>query len=171
MAENNGKNKNNGKKRLFVRLKRRLRLSYLKILRIDDPPERIARGAAIGVFMGVVPTFGVGGLLALAFAFLLKANKAAAVVASMIMNPLTSPFFWTLSALVGSFALREDYSSIVSKINGGEFIHGLGRATVVYLAGNIIIAGVFTFGTYFLVKNVVIRHRARKAAKRLKTAP
>ena len=51
MANQNGNGRTRGgvdKKHPFVRLKRKARLTYLRILRIDDPPERIARGAAIG---------------------------------------------------------------------------------------------------------------------------
>ena len=99
MGNQNGKN-GVDKKHPFVRLKRKARLTYLKILRIDDPPERIARGAAIGVAMGVLPTFGLGTLFALAFAFVFRANKAASVLGSFIMNPVTTPFFWTANVQV-----------------------------------------------------------------------
>src|SRR3989304_3270052 len=119
MGNQNGSGTNRkkiDKKHPFVRLKRKARLTYLKILRIDDPPERIARGAAIGVAMGVLPTFGLGALFSLAAAFILKANKAAAVLGPFAANPLTSPFFWTLSVVVGGFIMREDYSTISRRV-------------------------------------------------------
>ncbi|TAN63593.1 DUF2062 domain-containing protein, partial [bacterium] len=59
---------NRVKKPLPERLKRRAKLIYLKLLRLDDPPERIALGAAIGVLMGILPTFGIGGVLSIILA-------------------------------------------------------------------------------------------------------
>src|SRR3989337_2514993 len=129
----NGKTRNGvDKKHPFVRFKRKARLTYLRILRIDDPPERIARGAAIGVAMGVLPTFGLGTILSLAAAFILRANKAAAVLGSFIVNPLTAPFFWTLSAVVGSFIMREDYGSIYETARSEGFLSGAGWAYLVF---------------------------------------
>lgn len=153
------------KKHPFIRLKRRLKLLYLRILRIDDPPERIARGAAIGVLMGVLPTFGLGTLFSIALAFVLKANKAAAILGSFIVNPLTSPFFWTLSILVGSALLREDYQSIYERVRTSGLASGAGWAYLVYMAGNVVISAVFTAAAYYIVKWAVIRHRRKKALR------
>lgn len=155
------------KKHPFTRIKRRIRLTYLKIMRIDDPPEKIAGGAAIGVLMGVLPTFGIGTFLSLGFAFLFKVNKAAAVLGSFIVNPLTSPFFWALSISVGSLIMREDSASILERIKGEGFLSGAGWAYVVFLVGNAIVSAVCTTAAYYLIKQSVIRHRRHKAAKML----
>lgn len=151
------------------RIKRRFKLHYLKMLRLDDPPERIARGAAIGVFMGIFPTFGAGIVLAVAAAFVLKANKTASVIGSFIMNPLTSPFFWTLSAIIGAFIFNEDASKITAAIfnkNGEGVLWNLSRVSVIFVSGNLVISVAFTAATYFLVKKVVIGHRRRKEERR-----
>lgn len=156
------------KKHPFVKLKRKARLTYLKILRIDDPPERIARGAAIGVAMGVLPTFGLGIIFALAAAFILRANKAASVLGSFIMNPVTTPFFWTASLLTGSLLTGNDYSTIYAKVKENGFLTGAGEASLVFMAGNIVITAITTFASYYIVRNAVIRHRLKKETKRLK---
>lgn len=157
--------RNGDKKRLLSRFSRRAKLVYYRILRLEDPPERIARGAAIGVFMGVLPTFGLGALLSLAAAFALKANKAAAILGSLIMNPLTAPFFWALSAFVGSFLLQENYSSIYANIKDEGLVTGAGWAYAVFLIGNAIVTVLTTAVSYYIVKHTVIRHRRRKAEK------
>lgn len=168
MSPNNAKPENGkaGKTGFSVRIKRRAKLLYLRILRLDDPPERIAAGAAIGVLMGVLPTFGLGGFLAFAFAFVFKANKAAAVIASAVVNPLTSPFFWTASIVIGSLITGNDSATMLAKFKGEEFLTFAGEVSMVYMAGNALISIVFTAATYFLTKGVITRHRARKAAKR-----
>ncbi len=164
MVEYGGKNR--AERQILERLKRRLRLLYLKILRIDDPPEKIARGAAIGVMMGILPTFGLGIVLSLILAFILRANKAAAVLGSLIMNPITTTFFWTLSAFVGSVIFWEDTQLILEEAKNGNLLHSVGWATVVYLVGNAVVTFVFTTATYYIVKREVERHRAKKARRR-----
>lgn len=163
MAPNNSRN---NKKHPFVRFKRKSRLVYLKILRINDPPERIARGAAIGVLMGILPTFGIGTLLAFGASFIFKANKAAAVLGSLIMNPLTQPFFWTVSIVLGSFILGEDSATIFANFKNNSAVHAITRASLVYLTGNIIISAGLTVASYYIVKKGVIGHRRHKEAKR-----
>lgn len=166
-SSNNESSRNgNNKKHPFIKFKRRARYHYLKILRIDDPPERIARGAAIGVLMGVLPTFGLGAFLAIGLAFVLKANKAAAVLGSFIVNPLTAPFFWTLSIVIGSLILGEDYTSILAKIKEDGFLAGAEWTYLVYMVGNIILSIVFTSASYYLVKWTIIRHRVKKELRR-----
>lgn len=162
------KGKHKRKNHPLVRVKRRARLIYLRIMRLDDPPERIARGAAIGVFMGIFPTFGAGTILSLGAAFILRANKAAAVIGSLIMNPFTSPFFWTLSVIVGSLLLREDYRAVLTNFKGGHFhiLKGAGAVSMVFLVGNLVVSTAFTLASYYLVKFFIIRHRARKKIKR-----
>ncbi len=152
-----------------VKIRRKLKYAYLKIVRLDDPPERIARGAAIGVLMGILPTFGIGGLLSLGLAFVLRANKAAAVAGSMIMNPVTSPFFWGLSAALGAFIMHEDRAALMAVLRGGNgenILKNAGRVTAVYMTGNVIVSAVFTGISYYLVKLWVTEHRRHKAAKR-----
>jgi len=165
MGNQNGKN-GVDKKHPFVRLKRKARLTYLRILRIDDPPERIARGAAIGVAMGVLPTFGLGTLFALAFAFVFRANKAASVLGSFIMNPVTTPFFWTASLVTGSLLTGNDYSAIYAKMKENGLLTGAGEASVVFIAGNLVISIASTLASYYIVRNAVIRHRKKKEEKR-----
>lgn len=160
------RNRNNNKNQPFVRLRRRFRLVYLRLLRINDPPERIARGAALGMAMGILPTFGAGTVLSFAFAFVLRANKAAAILGSLIMNPLTQPFFWTASIILGALILGEDSASILEEMKDEGMLRGLTQASVVYLAGNLVITGVVSVGAYFLIKAGIISHRRRKAARR-----
>lgn len=155
----------NGKRHPVTRTKRRLRLTYLRILRIDDPPERIARGAAIGVLMGVLPTFGLGTFLSLGFAFIFRANKAAAVLGSFVVNPITSPFFWTLSIMAGALVLGEDAATVMARVKSTNIWNGIGWAYVVFLVGNSILSIICTAGTYFLIKKYIIRHREHKARK------
>ena len=154
------------KRPFYARLRRRLRLAYLRIIRMEDPPERIARGAAIGVCSGILPTFGAAAFFALAIAFILKGNKPAAVLGSFIMNPLSSTFFWTFSVILGSVILGEDSNSILMAVREESLLNGITRAWAVFLSGNLIIAGAFTIAAYYLTRNAIIKHRIRKKRRR-----
>jgi uncharacterized protein (DUF2062 family) len=158
-------NRNNKKHGLFTRLKRKNRLFYLRVLRQTDSPETIAFGAAIGVASGILPTFGFGALLAIGIAYIVKANKIAAVLGSFIMNPVTTPLFWTLSSAVGGLIFWKDLATISSAVNEQEVFSSVRWALVVFLTGNIIVSLTFAFVSYFVVKTLIIKHRAKKLAR------
>ena len=80
----------------------RLRGLGRKLLLINDSPERIARGFAIGVFWGIMPTFGFAWIFSLPIAFLLRANKVSAVLGTFVSNPFTVVFFYTLGYKFGT---------------------------------------------------------------------
>lgn len=69
-------------KRLVARLKH-----------LQGDPHRIALGMAVGVFIGVTPTFPFHTMLALAIATLMRGSPAAAAIGVWFGNPLTMPFF------------------------------------------------------------------------------
>jgi uncharacterized protein (DUF2062 family) len=108
----------------------------------------------------------VGIILALVLAAVARANKAAAVLGSLVMNPLTTPFFWSLSVLIGSVLMGEDYHKILEKVHNEGLFRGFGRAYLVYTVGNIIVASVFAGAAYLFIRWAVTRHRRRKAARK-----
>jgi len=158
-------NRNHKKRTLLTRLKRKNRLFYLRVLRQTDSPETIAFGAAIGVAAGILPTFGLGALLAVGISHIAKANKIAAVLGSFIMNPVTTPLFWTLSSAVGGLIFWKDLATITSAVNEQEVYSSVRWALVVFLTGNVIVSITFAFASYFVVKRMVIKHRVRKLAR------
>jgi len=86
-----------------VRISRFFKAVYLRLFRINDTPQKIALGLGLGVFMGVLP--GTGPVAALALAFLLKVNRASALLGSVLTNTWLSIPVFLLSLRVGaSFA-------------------------------------------------------------------
>lgn len=59
------------------------------VLHADDPPHKLALGIAIAVFFAFTPTIGFQTVLALFFAWLLRANKVVGVPIVWISNPAT----------------------------------------------------------------------------------
>lgn len=155
---------------VWNRLKRWGRYVYLRTVRQDSTPPRIAWGTAVGVFLGVFPTFGLGIPVALGLAFIFRFNRAAAVVGSTIMNPLTTPFFWTVSALLGAFIFGEDVAHLWMLLKSGSAKEVIVTSTVAYLVGNTIIAffcaGLFWLLTYYASRAFKSARAHRIARKR-----
>lgn len=166
---------NGRKSRLWhERAFRWLRYMKIKFLRINDTPEKIAKGAALGVFLGIYPTFGLGILLAWVGSAIMGWNKAASVLGSLIMNPLTTPFFWTASVATGALIFNQDSRLIFEELKSrelsadGGILWNLKTSALIYLAGNTIISVVLSIATYFLIKDVVIKHRKKRHEMRLR---
>jgi hypothetical protein len=84
---------------------RQAKLNFLRFARMDGTPDEIAKGLALGIFIGMTPTFGAQMLLAVFFAFLLKENKLAAVLGVWITNPITAPFVYAFEYETGRLLL------------------------------------------------------------------
>lgn len=69
------------------------RYLYLRLRRHPNP-DRLARGLAAGVFVGMFPLYGLQSILGVLFATLVGGDKLLAVLGTWISNPLTDiPIF------------------------------------------------------------------------------
>ena len=93
-----------------------------RILHTDDTPSRIARGAAIGIFVAWLPLIGLQMLLTLGLSFILRANKLVGLPVVWISNiftlgPIYYPSYLLGSAMLGSDAIsteafKQDFANI-----------------------------------------------------------
>lgn len=84
---------------------RQFKLNLIRLIRLRVEPDEIARGMALGLFIGMTPTFGVQIFLALLFAMLLRQNKIAALIGVWNTNPLTAPIIYGLEYEIGRLLL------------------------------------------------------------------
>ncbi len=126
----------------------------------------IARGLAIGMFFGFLLPFGQG-VAAGALAIGLRANLPAAVLATFVSNPLTTPAILVGAYYTGLGVLREPMVLPALALDTGwlESIRAMGGPLLVGLP---LLAIVFTVLTYFGVQLVwrvsVLRKRAARRA-------
>ena len=155
-----------------------IRYAYVRLVRINDSPQKIAWGLAVGVFLGVFPTFGLGTVVALALAIAFKFNKVAAILGSFIMNPLTTPFFWTASSVLGALLVNRDWHHTLKMVQAfsgqlrlvdlttGEgwafLLKGLGAGIYVYLLGNMLISLALAITFYFAGLHLTKVYRERR---------
>jgi hypothetical protein len=138
------------------------RYAYLKCVRQNHTPERVGRGAALGVFIGIFPTLWFGPVLSLAAAGLMGANRAAALVGNFVCGPLT-PFTWTLSVFVGNMLVREEWR-IARELLEQERRVILERFLATFLLGNVTVSLAFAMSGYVLVWWLARRYRTRRKA-------
>lgn len=77
-------------------LVRQGKLNLLRFLRLQGAPDEIAKGVAIGIFVGMTPTLGLQMVIAIFVAIWLKENKIAAALGVWITNPVTAAPIYTL---------------------------------------------------------------------------
>ncbi len=75
------------------------RFLFHQVLHADDPPHRLALGAAIGMFVMATPTLGMQMVIVVFLAWLLRANKVVGLPVVWISNPATCvpiyyPCYW-----------------------------------------------------------------------------
>jgi len=118
---------------------RQLKLNLLRLVRLQASPDEIAKGVALGIFIGMTPTFGFQMAIAVFFAFLLKENKLAAALGVWITNPVTAPFIYALEYETGRILLgmgharlpvEFTFSSLTSL--GWEVLLPLGLGSLIY---------------------------------------
>jgi uncharacterized protein (DUF2062 family) len=157
-----------------------LRYQYVKLVRLNDSPEKVAGGLALGVVLGILPTFGLGVVLAVLIAGPLKVNRVSAIIGTLVMNPWTTPFFWALSYLAGSLVLGNNIHEALSSVKSIETQTGLWkdiltkRLLLPYIIGNVIVtamaaASFYVAGLYF-VKEYRKAKKKRLKAKAQKPA-
>jgi uncharacterized protein len=148
--------------------RRWLRYQYLKLVRINDSAEKIAGGLALGVVLGILPTFGLGIISAIFLAAALKLNRVSAVIGTLVMNPWTAPFVWTLSYLAGSLLLGYNLNDTLTVIRSLNTHPGMwrslmtGRLIMPYIIGNLVVMAAMASFFYAVVLFSVRAYRNAK---------
>lgn len=147
-----------------MELRRTVRYYYLKFVRMRGNPRTLALGVAIGVFIGVTPTIPFHTIIILLLAFLFRASKVAALLASVVVsNPLTFFIQYYAAWWLGKSLLQMNLSwanvrEIVemAKAETGfveiaTALAALGRETLLaLLVGGLVIAFPIALACYFL---------------------
>ncbi len=76
-----------------------------RVRRLPDAPHRIGRGVFAGVFISFTPLFGFHFIGAALIALAIRGNVLAALLATFIGNPLTTPIIAYTSVELGQFIL------------------------------------------------------------------
>jgi uncharacterized protein (DUF2062 family) len=167
------------------------RFVKFRILHVDDTPQRIARGVAVGFWVAFTPFLGLHMVLALALAVVLKANRAMAVLSVWVSNPFTFLPIHVPAYLVGRFFLVKFHPASVEPDQIGELLNSIfsfsslltrlhtptfwkNAAEVFGKIGLEVTIGGFVLGTlaagigYFATYRIVTTHRAKSGRRRFR---
>lgn len=109
---------------------RSVRYVAKRILRLSATPHAVAAGVAAGVFSAFTPFLGVHMAIAIAIAWLLSGNMAAAALATFSGNPVTYPPIWAATYALGRFILGQEgeageHGRLAELENAGWFSSGV----------------------------------------------
>ncbi|MDH3998059.1 MAG: DUF2062 domain-containing protein [Desulfuromonadales bacterium] len=134
---------------------RQAKLMLVRFVRLRGLPDEIAKGVALGIFIGMTPTFGAQMLIAIFFAYLLRENRLAAVLGVWVTNPVTAPFIYGAQYECGRillgmerFALPSEFTFDAYSNLGWEIMHPM-------LLGSLIFGVVFSLISYFVTLRLV----------------
>lgn len=96
---------------VFERGAKLMRYVWRRMLRTHATPHEIALGCAAGVFAAFTPFLGLQMALAIAVAYALRVNVAAAIAGTFVGNPLSWPAIWGVSYVTGSWILAQNAAS------------------------------------------------------------
>jgi len=149
-------------------LRRVLRYHWLKFLRLQEDPRKLAWGMALGVFIGFTPTIPFHMVGALTLAALLRVSPVTAFLGIQICNPLTIPAIYLAAYKVGQFLLYRGKPLVFPETFSFEAWMGvLWQGGVALQVGGVILAIPPAIASYFLTLWIIQRYRRRKAAKAL----
>jgi hypothetical protein len=145
-----------------------LKKSFGKLIQTNATPHQVAMGFSVGAFIGVFPTFGLGWIIAAGLSFLFKLNYTSTIIGSIVvMNPITWPFFYSLSAFTGAWIFNENPSTVLNIIQSKSLLGSIGRISFIYLIDNIIISLIVSVFCYFIIKKLITDYKKRKEIKSL----
>ena len=141
-----------------------LRALREKVLRDPLPPESVAAGWALGMFVGCAVPFGLQLLVSVPLAILLRVSKIGATLGTFVTNPVTILFIypmqtWTAYRILfgrrGMGALPEEWTlESVSRLSGPVIAS--------FFIGGLALALVLSPVTYRVVLGIVKAYRARR---------
>jgi uncharacterized protein (DUF2062 family) len=153
-----------GKNRKSNRIARILKTIYLKLVRINDSPIKIALGFGLGVFVGIMP--GIGPVIALLLAFPLRVNRASAFLGSILFNTWAGLIALLLAIKIGSTVMGLNYQVVYAgwkeliksfkwqKLFEASVQDVLIPMVVGYLIISLLIAVIMTIVVYLIAKQI-----------------
>ncbi len=154
-----------------MKLTRKLKHGYLrlrqKILKEKLSPEAIARGWALGMFVGCSVPFGLQLIVSVPIAIVWRVSKIGATFGTLLTNPVTIWFIypaqtWIVNHLFFGGTLAWDRFPKESAGWTWEYVSSLSVDVIAsFFLGGLILALIMTPLTYFFVKRLVVTYRTR----------
>ena len=137
---------------------------------IDDSPHKVAGGAALGIFLGIIP--GEGFLTTLFFAWLFRLNRLSALAGVAATNMWTTIAILPLTGAIGGFIFHQNANDLINSFQQNYhlgFRFFISKAIffdllLPLIIGFIIIAGLIAL-VFYLVIFLLLKYRKIKFGK------
>ena len=139
-------------------------LSYykLRLARLPASSYAISSGFACGSMVSFTPLLGLHFILAVVFAFLIRGNFIAALIGTIVGNPLTFPLIWGLIYKVGTFVISIERVDLKNDISFEMIINQTYEIFFPMLVGGIVVAPVVWVISYFIIYSFISSYKKRK---------
>ena len=138
------------------------------LFKLEDSPKVIAKGFALGSFIGMIPIPGFQIFVAFGISKFLKVNTKAACIAVFNTNLFTGAFIFAFNYWLGKTILGIQSPFEMPKAINMQFVNTILKAgSDVYLSlvvGGVITGILFAIASYYILKSF-IEKRQLKAAK------
>ena len=140
-----------------------------KMIHDPLPPEDVAAGWALGMFVGCAVPFGLQLVVSVPLALMMRVSKIGATVGTLVTNPVTIFFIYPAQTWVVNkvlFGGSLSFERLMDVEWTWEAVRKLGaEAMVSFFLGGLALAIILTPITYFAVKRLVVRYRAYRESK------
>ena len=111
------------------------------------------------------PLLGLHFILAVFFAYLIRGNFIAALIGTIVGNPITFPFIWGLIYKVGSYLTTIKHPSLGDDINFNMIVNQTYEIFFPMLVGGIIIGPFVWVISYFIIYSFITSFKKKKMKK------
>ena len=129
------------------------------------PPEDVAAGWALGMFIGCSVPFGLQLIISVPLAMMMRVSKIGATLGTLITNPVTIFIIypaqtWVMNKLIFGGSLS--FSRLMETEWTWRAVRHLGaEAMVSFFLGGFALAIILTPLTYFFIRRLVVAHREK----------
>ena len=152
-------------KNFVIKLTRIISYYKLKLARLPASPHAVASGFACGSMVSFTPLLGLHFILAIVFAYLIRGNIVAALLGTIVGNPVTFPFIWGLIYKVGAFVISTKHIEFNNEINFNMIITQTYEIFLPMLLGGAILAIPVWLITYILTHSFISSYKKSKIKK------
>ena len=136
-----------------------------KMVKDPLPPEDVAAGWALGMFIGCAVPFGLQLIVSIPLALMMRVSKVGATLGTLITNPVTIFIIypaqtWAVNRLLFGGSLT--FQRLMDMEWTWPSVRHLGaEAMVSFFLGGLALGMILSPITYFLVRRLVLRHRSK----------
>ena len=148
------------------------RLIRRKMVRDPLPPEDVAAGWALGMFVGWWVALGLQLIVTVPLAMMMRGATVGAPVGNLITNPLTIWIIYPGQTMAMGWLLGRDFSwdyilkamrGVAKNSDWKTLLSLSGDVVVCFILGGLALAAVLTPITYFTVRTLVRKYRSGRS--------